>query len=99
MMLFCSAAVPSASIRNSAETSASSASAFSTPRRAIVQKSDELLVTNATVIGVAPPEPAVFDRHEATSATAVTRARRRAVRIIKCSSDGQVEYAGRCYAG
>ena len=35
-------------------TSASSASAFSTPRRAIVQKSAELFVTNASVIVFAP---------------------------------------------
>ena len=50
---FCSAAVPSDVIRNSAETSLSSASPFSTPRLAMVQKSDELLVTNASVMGAA----------------------------------------------
>jgi len=48
-MRCCSAAVPSAVSLNSASTSASSWSACSTPRRAIVQKSAELLVTNATL--------------------------------------------------
>src|SRR5690242_14604486 len=45
---FCSAAVGSAAILNSADTSASSLSAFSTPFRAIVQKSELLLVTKAS---------------------------------------------------
>src|SRR5262249_49778252 len=49
MIRFCSAAVPSDVILNSAETSGNSLSAFSTPRRAIVQKSEELLVTNASL--------------------------------------------------
>src|SRR2546429_6099423 len=48
MIRFCSAAVPSEQILNWAETSVSSPSAFSTPLRAIVQKSAELLVTNAS---------------------------------------------------
>src|SRR5258705_6415425 len=43
----CSAAVPSAGIRNSTSTFGSSVPAFSVPRRAIVQKSEALLVTNA----------------------------------------------------
>ena len=47
MIRFCSAAVPSDVILNSAVTSFNSASAFSTPFRAIVQKSAELLVTKA----------------------------------------------------
>src|SRR5258708_2842783 len=47
MILFCSAAVPSDVILKSAETSFNSEAAFSTPRRAIVQKSAELFVTNA----------------------------------------------------
>ena len=46
-MRFCAAAVPSPS-RNSTVTSASSASAFSVPFRAIVQKSAALLVMNAS---------------------------------------------------
>ena len=54
-MRCCSAAVPSAVILNSASTSGSSSSAFSTPRRAIVQKSAELLVTNASLSVLVPP--------------------------------------------
>src|SRR5262245_40016594 len=49
MIRFCSAAVPSDVRRNSAEPSVRSLSAFSTPWRAIVQKSAELLVTNASL--------------------------------------------------
>src|SRR5262245_29173321 len=48
MMRFCSAAVPSEVILNSTVISGNSLSAFSTPRRAMVQKSEELLVTNAS---------------------------------------------------
>src|SRR5215831_17459541 len=48
MIRFCSAAVPSDVILNSAVISGNSLSAFSTPRRAMVQKSEELLVTNAS---------------------------------------------------
>src|SRR5262245_32955122 len=47
MIRFCSAAVPSDVILNSAVISGNSLSAFSTPRRAMVQKSEELLVTKA----------------------------------------------------
>src|SRR2546421_696057 len=45
----CSAAVPSPGILNSTSTSGSSLSAFSQPFRAIVQKSEALLVTKATL--------------------------------------------------
>ncbi len=48
-MRFCSAAVPSEGILNSTVTFASSASAFSTPLRAMVQKSEALLVTKASL--------------------------------------------------
>jgi hypothetical protein len=52
-MRFCPAAVPSPR-RNSTVTSGSSASAFSTPRRAIVQKSVVLFVMNASLCVPAP---------------------------------------------
>ena len=71
-MRCCSAAVPSAEILNSASTSASSASAFSTPRRAIVQKSAELLVTNASLIVFAPSPPGLPARHPAIAITNTT---------------------------
>jgi hypothetical protein len=72
----CSAAVPSAMILNSACTSASSSSAFSTPRRAMVQQSAELLVTNASLSVLVSPvalpprdsHPAVLKASQATDA-------------------------------
>src|SRR5262245_5944049 len=72
----CSAAVPSAVILNSASTSGSSASAFSTPRRAIVQKSEELLVTNASLsVFELPDAPLLADWHPTdTQATQTTHA-------------------------
>ena len=44
----CSAAVPSGLMRNSMSVFGSSAAAFSVPLRAIVQKSEALLVTKAS---------------------------------------------------
>src|SRR6185503_7956286 len=49
MILLCSAAVPSEGILNSTSTLSSSRSAASQPLRAIVQKSEALLVTNETL--------------------------------------------------
>src|SRR6185369_396002 len=78
----CSAAVPSAVILNSACTSASSSSAFSTPRRAIVQKSAELLVTNATLSVLAPPVALLSCDSHPTVATA--RQARDAISFALC---------------
>jgi hypothetical protein len=57
MMRFCSAAVPSEGILNSTEVSANSSSAFSVPLRAIVQKSEALLVTKASFLPDFCPQP------------------------------------------
>ena len=52
----CSAAVPSAGMRNSTSMFGISAAAFSVPLRAIVQKSDALLDTKASLC-LPPPAP------------------------------------------
>ena len=54
-MRCCPAAVPSELILNSISTLGNSAAAFSVPLRAIVQKSDVLLVTNASRVFLASP--------------------------------------------
>src|SRR6185369_12903781 len=60
MMLCCSAAVPPAGILNSTSMSGISFAAFSVPLRAMVQNSDGLLVTKASLCFVPEPPPAVF---------------------------------------
>src|SRR6185369_3334002 len=67
-MLCCPAAVPSDVIRNSTSMPGISLAAFSVPLRAIVQKSEALLVTNASlclppVVLVPPPPPPDFPLH------------------------------------
>src|SRR5205085_1323330 len=73
-----SAAVPSAAMRNSTSTLSSSWSAFSVPRRAMVQKSDALLVTKASRSFLPPAfdegEPVCCRAHPQRSAVAATRA-------------------------
>src|SRR6266403_5321336 len=54
----CSAAVPSAGILNSSLTFGTSLTACSQPARAIVQKSDGLLVKNARLRGLESPKAA-----------------------------------------
>src|SRR5688572_21474268 len=73
MMRFCSPAVPSEVIRNSAVTSGNSSSAFSTPRLAMVQKSAELFVTKASFTCLAESLVSLPELHAAQ-----TRKRQRA---------------------
>src|SRR5687768_18252548 len=73
-MRCCSAASAGEVSLNSTSTSVSSASAFSTPRRAIVQKSAELFVTNASLIVFAPPASGVSaDRQPTVTPTTDNR--------------------------
>src|SRR6185369_17108379 len=60
MMLCCSAAVPPAGILKSTWMSGISFAAFSVPLRAMVQNSDALLVTKASLCFVPALPPAVF---------------------------------------
>src|SRR5262245_50325177 len=57
----CSAAVPSAGILNSTCIPGSSWAAFSVPLRAMVQKSEELFVTKASLWVVPVPPAPLFD--------------------------------------
>src|SRR4029079_18399914 len=78
MMRLCSAAVPSEGILNSTSTSVSSPSAASQPFRAMVQKSEALLVTNATLNFFAPPP---LSPHETTERLTVMH--RHSITIVR----------------